>query len=300
MKNNAYLTEEYEILNPTPFALCIDDARFVCLNDSYFEKAHPTPQLKQLDHLHSHSYYELFFVEKGPLIIRLENGTVELNDNDLIIISPETMHRSFIPGGGVIRYNLNFYAERLPLRSDFSFFDTLSATLNEPCIIFRSCSKIKPTLKSLGECIRQSDKLHFSAHFHYLLTDIISTKSVISQPGLNNISDESISRIYKIHHVINLHYMDDISAGDIAKMLFLSVRQVNRIIRKHHGCSFLELITKMRMDAAADLLRTTNMKILEIASFVGYNSLSSFYTAFTRRYGCLPTKYRKSSAKAEL
>ena len=108
-------------------------------------------------------------------------------------------------------------------------------------------------------------------------------------------SENKESRIYKIHHIINSHYTDNITLKDIAKTLYLSERQVRRIIYKYHGCSFSELISKMRMKSAYELLTTTDMKILDIASFVGYDSLSGFYSAFKKQYGDLPLNIRKKA-----
>ena len=91
--------------------------------------------------------------------------------------------------------------------------------------------------------------------------------------------------------------MDDLTIEDLAKSVFLSSRQVRRIIKKQRGCTFSQLITQMKMKSACELLKTTDMKVTEIASRIGYDSLSGFYSAFKSYHKILPKEYRKLNKK---
>ena len=48
------------------------------------------------------------------------------------------------------------------------------------------------------------------------------------------------------------------------------------------------------MERAAELLRSTDLSILEIAGRVGYDSQSKFTAAFKSAYQVLPKEYRKA------
>ena len=286
---NEYLSEEYKALHPLQITACIENVKFVCFVDETFSKAHPTPALKQLDRLHFHSYYELFCVSEGNLRIKFEDDERIINAGETIIIAPSVLHRSFIEDSDVKRYNLNFVIEKINVKSDLDLYNTLLSSLAYP--LSQSMDKrIENALKKMSDCIKSNERIAFSLHLHEIINAIISKNN----GQIKTIAPEnSESRIYKIHHVINLHYMDDITTYDIAKMLFLSERQVRRIIKKYHGCSFSTLICKMRMKASYELLTTTNMKISKIATQVGFNSLSGFYSAFKSEYGNLPLSIRK-------
>jgi len=58
-------------------------------------------------------------------------------------------------------------------------------------------------------------------------------------------------------------------------------------------------IEDCRLEVAARLLSTSDLKVWQIAHLVGYNSLQSFGRAFRRCIGSLPTVYRKQNAAAE-
>ena len=54
-----------------------------------------------------------------------------------------------------------------------------------------------------------------------------------------------------------------------------------------------------RLERAAELLRSSELGVLEVAQAVGYNSASQFGAAFQRQYGVTPGQYRKMSETAE-
>jgi len=63
------------------------------------------------------------------------------------------------------------------------------------------------------------------------------------------------------------------------------------------GQHFFDFINRYRVNAAAKLLETTEKPkptVLEILYKVGFNSKSSFNTAFKNQFGLTPTQYRKS------
>ena len=67
-----------------------------------------------------------------------------------------------------------------------------------------------------------------------------------------------------------------------------------RLIKQHTGKKLLDILTEMRMEQAALLLRTTESSLLDIAAMVGYESLSHFISVFEKYYSISPYKYRKN------
>ena len=59
------------------------------------------------------------------------------------------------------------------------------------------------------------------------------------------------------------------------------------------GDSYLSYFRKKRMEKAAELLKTTNMKVIEIANSVGYENQGKFAKVFAETYGVLPLEYRR-------
>jgi len=83
------------------------------------------------------------------------------------------------------------------------------------------------------------------------------------------------------------------SLPDLAELMNLSVHSASQIINDGLGKTFFEMLAEYRIDEAKKLLvEKSNIKIEEIAEQVGYNSKSSFNTAFKKITGKTPSEFR--------
>ena len=64
-------------------------------------------------------------------------------------------------------------------------------------------------------------------------------------------------------------------------------------IRLASGLCFKEIITKLKLEEACNLLEYSSKKIEEIAELAGYNSPNHFCRTFHSVYGKSPMQYRK-------
>lgn len=78
------------------------------------------------------------------------------------------------------------------------------------------------------------------------------------------------------------NYQRDITLGDAALAAKLSQRQAQRLIKNETGLTFLEELTRQRMDVAGYLINQGKMSLEEIAQYVGYQSYSGFWKAWQR------------------
>jgi AraC-like DNA-binding protein len=81
--------------------------------------------------------------------------------------------------------------------------------------------------------------------------------------------------------------------GDVAaKVAFTSAGHLSRLFRQHYGLSFQAYLQKLRLEKAAELLRTTKLPITRIAKRVGYRDVSRFGQHFKRMFEATPIEYR--------
>lgn len=168
--------------------------------------------------------------------------------------------------------------------------------MSEP-IVIKGTDKIKKIIALLDAGNPQnilSNKLMSSLYFHELVVHILLEN--LNGKTLNDIikaTDSNAGRDYKISTIIYNSYEHDITLDFLAQKMNMSTKQISRIIRSMYNCSFRELISTLRMKKVAQLLLTTEKKILQVASDMGYNATKGFYKAFKKHYGCLPGEYRK-------
>jgi transcriptional regulator GlxA family with amidase domain len=89
-------------------------------------------------------------------------------------------------------------------------------------------------------------------------------------------------------------YFEPLDVDDMARAAGLSRAHFSREFRRAFGESPHGYLLTRRLERAASLLRLTDRSVAEIALSVGWQSVGSFTTSFTRTYGKSPTSYRSS------
>jgi AraC-like DNA-binding protein len=91
------------------------------------------------------------------------------------------------------------------------------------------------------------------------------------------------------------YLQSDVSLPELAEKLGTTVHVLSQAINGGLGKSFFEMIATYRVQEAKTLLiKQKNIKVEEIAEQVGYNSKSSFNTAFKKVTGLTPSEFRNS------
>ncbi|HWX97121.1 MAG TPA: helix-turn-helix transcriptional regulator [Solirubrobacteraceae bacterium] len=94
--------------------------------------------------------------------------------------------------------------------------------------------------------------------------------------------------------VVARHYRRPLTLAVVAGALASSPRQVQRAYEQFGETSFSEDLFARRMTAAADLLiEQRALPVSDIARLVGYGQPSHFASAFRRRYGVSPARFRE-------
>lgn len=110
------------------------------------------------------------------------------------------------------------------------------------------------------------------------------------------LADELYDKILNII-VVRKKYKDpNYSAKDLAKELKTNTRYLSAVINSRFGMNYSCLLNEYRIKDALYLLtdkRYKNKKIEEISLMVGFANRQSFYTAFKKYVGLMPTDYRK-------
>ena len=106
-------------------------------------------------------------------------------------------------------------------------------------------------------------------------------------------SEELKYILRKADEFIEAHYAEDISLTDIARYVCLSSSYLSRTFKKETGMSTVDRIKEVRIREAVRLLKTTNMKVQDIAAAVGYHSSRYFLSVFRSEIGTSPAEYRE-------
>src|SRR3982751_667726 len=87
-------------------------------------------------------------------------------------------------------------------------------------------------------------------------------------------------------------YPEPLGVDDLAAAAGLSRAHFSREFRRAFGESPHAYLLTRRLERAAALLRTTDRSVADICLSVGWQSVGSFTTSFTRTFRLSPTAYR--------
>lgn len=250
-------------------------------------------------HKHNHAAFEFHIIGKGLVILKTDNGTFKLNERDSVLICPETFHMLRDQVEGSIVLNFLFFIEKNKKKNVNDYYSLIEQNRNENngIIIFPQNAQIEEYAKKIIANLYSDSMLaeeSVKAWFTLLLAEIFSVLNDNKTSAYDNNSQlaETDMRFFMIEDYFNEHYMEDISLKDLAKRLFLSEKQTDRMIKKAFGEGFSQHLCKIRMLIAKDLLTDADKEISEIAEEVGYKSYNGFYLAFKQKVKMTPNQYR--------
>ncbi|HNX26520.1 MAG TPA: AraC family transcriptional regulator [Phycisphaerae bacterium] len=93
------------------------------------------------------------------------------------------------------------------------------------------------------------------------------------------------------------HCGENVSRNDAARAAHLSPQYFSSLLHQKYGLTFTELIGRMRIDRAAEMLANTNNPLSVIAIDCGFQDQSYFTKVFKKYRKTTPLEYRKTAIK---
>jgi two-component system response regulator YesN len=102
--------------------------------------------------------------------------------------------------------------------------------------------------------------------------------------------------IQKAKQHIDLHFADqDISLHSVASIVHVSPNHFSTIFSQETGETFIEYLTRVRINKSKDLLLTTTLRSTDIAYDVGFGDPHYFSYIFKKHTGISPREFRTGS-----
>ena len=86
-----------------------------------------------------------------------------------------------------------------------------------------------------------------------------------------------------------------LSLSAVAEALGVSQSHLSRIFKNEAGLTFVDYVTSLKLEYCRDLLLSTDLKIEDISSTMGYSTSQYFISRFKKKYGFTPNEYRLKS-----
>ena len=99
-------------------------------------------------------------------------------------------------------------------------------------------------------------------------------------------------RIHNIMEWVRVNYADDLSVPKIARIFNYNPNYLANTFKKYAGCSLVEYITRMKVNAAKKQLISTDDPVKVIALSSGFKDEKYFMRVFKKYEGVTPSQYR--------
>ncbi|MEM6394430.1 MAG: AraC family transcriptional regulator [Planctomycetota bacterium] len=249
---------------------------------------------------HTHDFHEVFWIESGVCIHRINHQTQTLHPRDLLFIRPDDLHSLATPKSTTL-INIALpadAADKLQALTDTQPWD------NHPAL---PAVHRLPRRLPLTDLRRQAEDLALHADrplrrdaFLLLILDHLTPTrptSPNSKPtdSICGPAPQNAPAPRWLRDALDAMSPADLAQGLPALIQYAdrSREHLARTLKQHLGLSPSQWITQQRLDHAALRLRMSRDPILHIALDLGYDNLSHFYRLFKRRFQCTPRQFRQ-------
>lgn len=116
----------------------------------------------------------------------------------------------------------------------------------------------------------------------------VSLKKLAEDKAQKNLGQIREAKIY-----IEENYMKNITLEDLGSYLGFNPSYFSSLFKKETGSTFLEYLSKVRIEKAKELLKEPGLRIQDVCLMVGYNDVKYFTKLFIKHTGLKPKEFRK-------
>ncbi|EMH4161269.1 helix-turn-helix domain-containing protein [Pluralibacter gergoviae] len=237
----------------------------------------------------------LLWILEGTLQLNVEERVVPLAANDMHIIqSNQSWSLNGSPGNVALRLTL---AAGWLQHLDSDFFNHAYVIPDESSGRGPQCDELRNLLSQLlaGSLINHTPRHRLEAH-RWVSEIVLLLASRFQQPysqPLRPAHPGWSRRISQVVDRINASYRQRISLAEIARAEFVSEAWLSRLFHKEVGMSFMQYLSRLRLEKASDALRHSRQPLAHIALANGFASTRAMSDLFQRYYAMTPREFRQ-------
>ena len=249
------------------------------------------PHRKDYPKFHSHSFCETHLCTKGTVTYRLVDGReFPINAGDTIFIRENVQHEMVYSSPDAQKISMAYR-----LMENQSLYNRPDQGMVLDVAVIQQADGIFSLYQRISEELARRS-LGYKDLIGSLLFQIALAyeRQISAAPRANSSIQRIDKRVDEIESYINDHLSLNITTMDVAGVLHLSKRQINRIVFKEFGTSCGGLIKQLKHKKAQEFLLYSDRSVQDIAATLGYGSVYSFSKFFKSQEGMPPALFRRS------
>ncbi len=246
--------------------------------------------------LHFHDFYECYYLLSGRLSYQIDGHNYIMVPGDLLLISPNQLHRPLISSADVPYERIVLWISRRHIQTLSTGETDLSRCFS--CEKYNLCRLPKPRraaiearlialLEATGNRGFGQDVLCRSRLSDLLVElnrDFFEMQSAPAADVRVNALAQSVSAY------LDEHLGEPVSLDALAAHVYLSKYYLARTFRRETGVTIFQMLMQKRMIRARNLI-LDGAPLAHVAAQCGFSDYSGFYKAFVAEYGVSPRAY---------
>jgi len=265
--------------------------------------------------LHRHEYMQVNYIYRGSGKHFIQNYGFNIIKGDIFVIPPYVPHRISAGADDDIGiYEFEFEPDFI--NQSFSDIENTETFLDfayiEPFLV--SESHIKPRLNLTGRTQMEVEAILREALEEYQKKEsgyVLLVKSLllkllvlVGRAFTRHLQDAEPQPLFGHQRnailgavqYISEHYQEELSTDEIAQKFMLSPSYFRYLFKSITARTFTEHVNMIRINKAIEMLKTTDMRVLDISCETGFNNVNHFNKVFRQQTGVTPRQYRKGCA----
>lgn len=257
--------------------------------------------------LHWHSEIEIIVIKKGCGIVTVDLKKQKVTIGDIIFIRSGQLHSIEQDGSNYMEYENILFKKELLISGEHDLcaknFIIPLIEGNIPSATF--FTSVLHYYNDVANCINEIDilcseqpegyQLLLKSILFRLIYIIISHKETIEITS--NIQTKSLEKLKYILKYVEEHYSEHITIEEMAKLTFYSKSHFMKFFKSHIGTGFIDYLNNYRLMMSEQMLKTSDLSVIEIAQLNGFDNISYFNRIFKKKYNLSPSKLRKNAKK---
>lgn len=253
---------------------------------------------------HRHNYIEMLYVVQGQLVTIInETERISMSAGDILFLNQHAAHEilpadlndiavNFIILPEFFRYPINII-DRENILMDF-IISSLSETNPATDYIYIQTKDILPVENLIENMIwtlvdkTASSNTILQVSMGLIFLNLSRYAELINRDAPNS---SELNLLFSILNYIENNYQNGTMQSIVNSSGYPNY-YISRLLKKHTGLNFKELLQKRKLQQAAYLLEHTILPVDLIIERIGYENSSYFYRKFREQYGCSPKEYR--------
>ena len=238
---------------------------------------------------HWHRSVEIFAVFEGEMDFYLNDECFPLHSGEFILVNSNEIRSINVPNPN------KTVVIQMPLKTFEDYFT------GEQFIRFSHSSraqdsKILELVQEMFETYEKKEcgyEMKVKGLYFMILYLLVTEYSGVEVTDDQLKRNRKLDRLSMITTYIKENYASELTLEDLAKIFGYSPYYLSKMFQKYAGINYKAYLQSVRVENAYKEMANSDHTISEVAMNNGFPSSKAFAKAFSKKYGLLPSEYRK-------